>query len=137
MDNRISGGLGGIQGLHQLIVEHRTEVQYDLICSGLRLWQVGTRVFGWDDFAVWVRFAEPDSQLVKAVAGLQWSPELHRLTDIFEVLNAANWQRGGRGQKPKPIRRPGSSSGEHMGKAVTFERVEEFLMARNGRTPGG
>ena len=137
MANRVGGGPGGIQGLHQLIVEHRAEVQYDLIRAGLRVWQVGTRAFGWDDFAVWVRFAESGSQLVKAVAGVQWSPELHRLTDVFEVLNAANWQRGGRGPKPKPVRRPGFKSGEQMGKPVSFERVEQFLLARNGRTPRG
>lgn len=138
MADRFGGGPGGIQGLHQLIVEHREAIHYDLIAHGLRLWQVGTRAFGWDDFAVWLRFAEPTSQLARALHGDRWSPELHRLTDIFDVLSAANWQRsGGKGPRPKPTRRPGDSNAQRFGKPVPIERVDEYLMQRNGRTPRG
>lgn len=138
MAGGVGGGPGGIQALHQLTIEHRDAVHYDLICSGLRLWQIGTRAFGWDDFAVWLKFASPNSQLARAIHGDQWSPEMHRLTDIFDVLAAANWQRsGGRGARPKPARRPGKSQSERLGKPVPFEQVEQYLINRNGRAPGG
>jgi hypothetical protein len=134
---RFGGGPGGIQALHQLIVEYRDEVHYDLLRSGLRLWQVGTRAFGWDDFAIWLKFAEPTTQLARAIHGPSWSPEMHRLTDIFDVLAAANWQRGGKGPRPQPSKRPGKSTAERFGKPVPFEQVEQFLINRNGRAPGG
>lgn len=62
---------------------------------------------------------------------------MHRLTDIFDVLAAANWQRGGKGPRPQPAKRPGKSTAERFGKPVPFEQVEQFLINRNGRAPGG
>lgn len=138
MADGVGGGPGGIEALHRLIGEHRDAIHYDLLSAGLRLWQVGTRAFGWDDFAVWVKFTPTASQLAMAVRGYQWSPEMHRLTDIFEVLAAANWQRaGGKGGRPKPVKRPGDRKSDRLGKPVPFDQVEQFLIARNGRAPKG
>jgi len=39
---------------------------------------------------------------------LTWDPPTQLLAVIVDLLNAANWQRGGgKGQRPKPIERPG------------------------------
>lgn len=51
-----------------------------------------------------------DSALFRAVNGpdaVTWTPVLHRLTDVADLLNVANWQRTeGKGPAPSPITRP-------------------------------
>lgn len=101
--------------------------------AGFRLRRLGTPHFGWDDLAVWLKFLSRDSQLYQAIYGPQWSPEMHRLTDVVDVLTQANWQRGGRGPRPKPIKRPGDKSAETFGRAVPIDDVRKFLLERNGR----
>ena len=45
-------------------------------------------------------------------AELQWDPATQLLAVIVDLLNAANWQRGGgKGPRPKPIPRPGDGAG--------------------------
>lgn len=61
------------------------------------------------DLISFIRHLPRDSALGRALLGeaAQWSPELHRLTDIADLLAGANWQRGGSAtKKPKPIKRP-------------------------------
>lgn len=136
MDCGFGGKHGGIWGLYELVSEYREAVHYDLLALGLSPRLIGTPRFGWDDFAVWVKFMPASSQLFQAVRGPQWSAELHMLANIFDTVAAANWQRGGgKGGRPKPIKRPGGKSGQQFGKAVAFDQVEAFLFARNGRTP--
>lgn len=51
-----------------------------------------------------------DSALFKSVNGadaVTWTPILHRLTDVADLLNTANWQRtDGKSPQPSPIERP-------------------------------
>lgn len=35
-----------------------------------------------------------------------WTEEAHLLATVVDVLQLANWQRGGKGQKPNPLLRP-------------------------------
>ena len=136
MDERVGGIVGGISGLYELVKEHREAIHFDLLTLGLSPRLIGTTRFGWDDFAVWVKYMPRSSQLFQSVHGPQWSAELHMLANVVDLLAAANWQRGGgKGGRPKPVKRPGVKSGERFGKAVAFDQVEAFLLARNGRTP--
>lgn len=112
---------------------------YDLLRAGFHVWQIGSPALSWDEFNVWLRFCEPSSQLFKEIRGPQWSPELHRLTDIFEALQAANWQRGNAGKpspspRPKPVKRPGMG-GEKIGAPVDLDVVRDRLAMLNGRAP--
>lgn len=126
---------GGILGLCELISQHREAITYDLLTAGWHLWQVGTPVMSWTEFGVWFRFLPPMSQTFQAIRGSQWSPEMHRLTDVLEVLLAANWQRGGgKGPKPKPMPRPGSK--QKFGTATSLDVVRDRLTFVNGRAPG-
>lgn len=68
------------------------------------------------------RLGTPDltyRRLKVAVDGLrradaEWSTTDHLLALIADHLAAANWQRGGKGPRPKPIKRPGYEP-EHAG----------------------
>lgn len=138
MDCGVGGKPGGIEGLLALIRQHREAIQYDLLKDGLRLSWLGSRRLGWDDFAVWVKFLPASSQTVQAAHGPSWSPELHMLANIVDVLSWANWQRGGgKGSKPKPVKRPGDKNSQTFGRAVPIDDVRQFLRERNGRAPGG
>jgi hypothetical protein len=58
----------------------------------------------------YVRGLPPDGALGRAMLGeaAAYTPEVHRLTDIADLLAMANWQRSGApsSKRPKPIRRP-------------------------------
>lgn len=61
------------------------------------------------ELITYIRYLPRDSALGRALLGeaADWSPEMHRLTDVAELLAGANWQRAnGKGPKPKPIKRP-------------------------------
>lgn len=72
---------------------------------------------------------------------LAWSPELHILVTAVDLLAGANWQRGGgKGNRPKPIPRPGekkASTDTHWGTAVPIEEARRILDARKGVNDGG
>lgn len=93
--------------------------------------------FSWADFAAFIRFTPPTSQLGQAVNGPAWAVTDLLLASTIDTLRLANWQRaGGKGSKPKPIRVPGSVGGEKSwGSANEFESVRSYLEARNGRVP--
>lgn len=58
----------------------------------------------------YIKALPPDSAYAKARYGevALWDLHLHRLTDILEILQIANWQRTGkRGGFPETIYRPG------------------------------
>ena len=100
---------GGILGLLRLLTEHEEAVEYDLITLGLRLDDLGTQRLSWRDLWVIVRQSPRGSALARSIHGQRaaWAQETYLLADIFDVLAAANWQRGGgKGPKPKPFPRP-------------------------------
>lgn len=138
MDEGFDGQPGGICGLLTLLDEHREALRYDLLMAGLRLSWLGTTRLGWDDFAVFVRFLPRTSQTAQAAHGSDWSAELHMLANVVDLLAWSNWQRGGgRGPKPKPLKRPRDKSSQTFGKPVPIDDVRRFLREQNGRAPGG
>ncbi|RMI39874.1 hypothetical protein EBO15_28315 [Actinomadura harenae] len=64
------------------------------------------------ELCAYVRSLPQDGALGRAVMGeaAVYSPEVHRLTDIADLLQQHNYiavrAAGGKARKPKPIRRP-------------------------------
>lgn len=80
-----------------------------------------------------VRQLPADSRLVRAQVGYPiWGDTEHLLAGIFDVLSGANWQRsGGKGPRPKPVKRPGDKNGViHYGKAIPIEEARERFRRR-------
>lgn len=63
---------------------------------------------------------------------VRWSDTEHLLASILDVLAGANWQRGGgKGARPKPVKRPGDRRGEqHYGTAIPIDLAKERLRRR-------
>lgn len=64
--------------------------------------------------------------------GSAWSTAEHLLANIFDVLQGANWQRGGgKGRRPQRIPRPGDTPAKtKIGKTVMTIEEYERLRAR-------
>ena len=102
---------GGIRGLLELIRQHREAIQYDLICLGLRLDDLGSERLTWADLWAIVRHSPASSALARSIdpEAALWGQSEHLLAAIFDALRVANWQRGEarRSDYPKPLPRPG------------------------------
>lgn len=63
-----------------------------------------------------------------------WTDHEYLLAGILDLLAGANWQRGGgKGSRPKPVKRPGDTKGEtRYGKAVPIDIAKERLRRRSG-----
>jgi hypothetical protein len=128
----VAGHRGGILSLLELIDEHGEALQYDLIERQLRLQDLGLPHFTWFDLKVLVRFLPPSSALYRELQpeAEAWGLTEQLLASATDALNLANWQRGGgKGARPKPIKRPGIDNGETSfgSGAVTFEEIDEFF----------
>ena len=94
------------------MLEHAEAVEYELIRFGLRSRMLGNGRLTWGDVRVIVSNPPLDSPLRRAFSDNHewpWTRTDHLLALVVDVLQLANWQRGGgKGSKPKPIPRPGS-----------------------------
>lgn len=126
---------GGIQGLYGLIRQHREAIRYDLFISGRTLDGLGVD-YSWDDFAAFVRYSPPTSQLWQAVHGdAPWSRAEMLLAMQVDATRGGNWQRGGgKGAKPIPVA-PAKKKAPQYGKPQPIDEVAAYLQARNGRAP--
>lgn len=115
---------GGILGLCRLLREHGEAVEYDLLVLGLRRVDLGTRRLSWRDLWVIVRQSPRTSALARAIHGVAvtWSQDTYLLADLFDAIQAGNWQRGrGKGGRPKPFPRP--------------KRADDMTTTRFGSSP--
>lgn len=109
MEGRVGYRPGGILGLCRLLEEHGGAIRYDLLTVGRTLDDLGTRRLTWTDLLAVVQHAPPGSALSRSLHGefALWSPNEYLLALVADLLQAANWQRGGgKGTKPKPLARP-------------------------------
>jgi len=102
--------LGGIAGLDRLIDEFGEAIESDLIQVGLRVRDIGYELT-WPEFKAFINNLEPSprSALYRAQypKSWWWTPEMDFLAAIAHAVQSANWQRGGgRGPRPKPMKRP-------------------------------
>lgn len=77
-----------------------------------------------------------ESRLVRRLdPRAEWSATDHLLASVIEALRAGNWQRGGgKGPRPRPLKRPGQEQGKRMGKARPLhETTDLFDRWRTGR----
>lgn len=85
-------------------------VEHELIRQGLRLrWLCdGTDRLNWRDLGVLIRQADESSAVARHALGdaAGWGVAEHLLAAAVDALNAANWQRSGKGARPQPIERP-------------------------------
>lgn len=134
MAGSVGGGPGGILGLAQLINEHATALEADLIGLGLRLRWLGTERLTWRDLWVIVQTARPDSALA---ADLYPSAQVS-LTDrllllVEHRLRLLSWQwSDGKGAPPEMISLPGDTTPVSGGsswrpEAVSVDEMNEFL----------
>lgn len=90
----------------------------------------------WRQLRVYVAHLPLDCALLAGEGG--WTYSDHRLADVVDLLNGANWQRGNAGAKsptprPKPIERPGQSKTELIAARVAaFRERQKQREASNG-----
>ncbi|QGJ97154.1 tail assembly chaperone [Arthrobacter phage Maria1952] len=101
--------LGGISALLELLREHRGAIEYTLLTMGMDLDQLGA---GLDWRQLWqiIAYSPLGSALGKSLHGeaAEWTVTDHLLAIVVDVLQDANWQRGGgKGAQPARIKRPG------------------------------
>lgn len=102
--------------------EHREAVTYDLAVLGIDLRDLGTDVLPWWRLAAILQNLPLSSATARAVHGekTEWSAAEHLLASILDVLQVANWQRGGgKGSRPQPTKRPGVADGQDRRKFGT------------------
>ena len=103
---------GGIWGCLAGILEYGSEVEYELLCLGLRLRDLGSDDLTWHDLSVILRHPTKGGPLHRAVFGgdAKWDDaQTQLLAQIVDVLAVGNWQRQGdsHAPRPEPIPRPG------------------------------
>jgi len=67
----------------------------------------------WRRFGVLVRQLPRESATVRKILGdhAEWTLDTHLLATAVDAIRAGNWQRGGgKGARPKPIKRPRSKN---------------------------
>lgn len=80
----------------------------------------------------------PESAFRRTSGG--WTLDEYLLASIADATRARVWQAGGgKGQKPKPIPRPGDKPDTEIikGTAMTLEEAQAFKAKQAGIVPGG
>lgn len=87
-------------------------------------------MLSWRRLGVLLRQLPHDSRTHTALRDDQphWSVEAHLMAGMFDVLQWANYQRAGKGRKPRPIERPGDERTQRIGRrGLSVEQLEERL----------
>ena len=82
-----------------------------MIAAGLRWRDIGTGRTNWCDIHAVLTTLHHTSATSRAINGpdAEWGLTDHLLALVIDTTQIGNWQRsGGKGSKPKPIKRPGS-----------------------------
>ncbi|AZS10391.1 tail assembly chaperone [Arthrobacter phage Supakev] len=101
--------LGGISALLGFLREHRGAIEYTLLSMGKDLDQLGAEL-DWRQLWQIIAHAPLGSAIGLSIHGeaAEWSVTDHLLAIVVDVLNDANWQRGGgKGAQPGRLKRPG------------------------------
>jgi len=114
---KLKGHTGGIRRLLELIQQHGSALEYDLIRDGLRLRDCPSAEFTWRDLHVYVKHLPPDSATVQAVDEKfgGWTRGDRLLAIIANMLRLLWWAKTKDGHKGR--RRP-AMIGPDMGNDV-------------------
>lgn len=141
MAGRVEGDSGGIFGLLDLLEEHWEALDYDLLTLGLDIRRIGHPDLDWRRLRAVVTFLPSTSAFARSVNGpaAAWTVGDYLLAQAVDALHAANWQRaGGKGQRPKPVPRPGKTSkstGQRFGTAaVPLSQAVALFGRRDSRS---
>lgn len=121
--------------------EHPAEFERELISLGLRWRDVGSPQTSWRDVWAAVKSTPPTSPLYVSIFGADslWSLDSYLLALVADLLQGANYQRGGgKGKKPKPLPRPGTKakkSVNHHGTPRPVSEMVERIKRRTGMSP--
>lgn len=85
-------------------------VEGELISRGLRIRDLGSERCTWSDLRA-ILYTAPPGSVIASCLGTPWGTSDYMLANVVDLLNAANWQRGGDKHKPrpKPVKRPGEN----------------------------
>lgn len=64
-----------------------------------------------------------------------WSVEAHHLAQVFDAVQISNWQRGGKGDPPNPMRRPSDIAEQVSKRDLMAERARRFQERQQQSTP--
>lgn len=142
MGRGVGSRAGGTLGLLELVAEHREAIDYDLLCLGLDLNDLGTRRLDWCRLKAVLRWLPHDSAFGRSLRGedAEWGLAEHLLAGIHDLLAAGNWQRAGKkgAPRPKPLPRPGLDQGrseKRFGTAsMTLAEARAFFDRINRRS---
>lgn len=123
---------GGILGLLRLVKKHEESLRYDLFMAGRSLDDLGTPALSWIDLRALVKWAPMTSAYARSYYGHEvaaWaSLDVQISALIADLLASGNWQRsGGKGSKPKPLKRPGSDTKIGGKTVMELDQMDEFL----------
>jgi hypothetical protein len=81
----------------------------------------------WRRLGVLIRQLPETARTVALLHGETWTRTEHLLAAAVDVLNAANWQRGGgKGPRPKPLPRPGVEDREVRRFGTPVRTIDEL-----------
>jgi hypothetical protein len=113
--------LAEIVGLINAIGKYSVEIEYDLICKGLRLRHFPSPECTWRDLLVILRMSDPSDRFYRAAnpEAAQWNLTNHLLADMGDCLRWMQWAKTDSSQDistmPKPYPRPGVPTAEETG----------------------
>lgn len=103
---------GGILGVAEILSDRGSATDFDLMTRcGVRLRDVPNTI-GWDGVLVFMTHAPRDGALARATDNrAAWSTTDYLLAALLDGVNILIYQLGGgKGNKPKPVKRPQAES---------------------------
>lgn len=116
MERGKRGDPGGIVGVYQIVVEHSTAVEYDLLVMGYRARWLTDPVahdFNWADLKAIIELSPRGSALATAIQGtdVEWDLTNQLLAAVADATKWLQWSKSKDaskgGKPPDPIPRPG------------------------------
>lgn len=97
--------------------------------------------YSWHDLYAVCQYATSDTAIYRAVTGSDWTADTYLAAALVDQLRHQTWViakvNGGRGSKPKPIKRPErpdlKDGNKTFGKAADVDDIRTFLERKNGR----
>lgn len=130
MAERVWNRTGGILGLRQLLREYGEAIEYDVLCVGRDIDDLGSRRLSWRHLWVIVRQSPASSALNRAASGMANGLSVTDavLADIANTGRLSLWQRGGsKGRKPDLIDVVSSAKLRPFGEGVSVDEMDRRL----------